>query len=115
MKFMKRIVLPLLPFTLAFAVSAQTNSVVLATETGVRPLKLGEAIEQALRHNFDVQIERYNPWLRTYDFRIARGGYDPLFAAGGEHGYSHCEHHAGRRPLSPNEERALRSRSTVAS
>ena len=88
MKFMKRIVLPLLPFTLAFAVSAQTNSVVLATETGVRPLKLGEAIEQALRHNFDVQIERYNPWLRTYDFRIARGGYDPLFAAGGEHGYA---------------------------
>lgn len=84
MKFMKRIILPLLLFTLTFAARAQTN----ATEAGVQAITLGEAIEQAVRHNYDVQVERYNPWLATYDFRIARGGYDPLFSASGEHSYS---------------------------
>ncbi|MCX7143486.1 MAG: TolC family protein, partial [Proteobacteria bacterium] len=83
-----RIVFLLLPLTLTFAVNAQTDSGVLAPETGIRPITLGETIEQALRHNFDVRIERYNPWLATYDFRIARGGYDPLFSASGEHSYS---------------------------
>jgi len=42
----------------------------------------------AVEHNFDVQIERYNPRLRLYDLRGAYAGYDPLFSVSGQHDFS---------------------------
>ena len=87
MNFMKRTLL-LLPLALTMAAQAQSTIPATTTDTTLRPITLSATIEQALRHNFDVQIERYSPWLSQYDFRIARAGYDPLFTASGEHSYS---------------------------
>ena len=79
---MKRTLLILLLLTL----TATTRADAPAAET--RPITLGAAIEQALRNNYDVQIVRYSPWLAAYDFRIARGAYDPTFSLSGTHDYS---------------------------
>ena len=84
MKFMKQAFFFFAPLALAFAAQAQTNEFASAP----RVITLDDCIQQALAHNLDVQIERYNPWLSSYEVRIAYGGYDPLFAITGAHGYS---------------------------
>ena len=77
MKFMKQIFSFLATLAVAFAVQAQTNEITPAP----RAIALDDCIQQALSHNFDVQIERYSPVLSQYDLRIAYGGYDPLLSA----------------------------------
>ena len=66
-------------------VFAQTNPPAAAN---VRPLTMEESIDLALHHNFDVQIQRYDPRLALYSLRMAYGGYDPQFTASGEHDYT---------------------------
>jgi outer membrane protein TolC len=51
-------------------------------------LSLDEAIQTALEHNLDLQIERYNPRLNLYSLRAAYAGYDPVFSASGQHDFS---------------------------
>jgi outer membrane protein len=75
---------PLLVFLLtAFAAVAQTN-----TNTDVREMSLTDCIQQALQHNLDVQIERYNPQISLFNLHSAYGGYDPALSISGQHNYN---------------------------
>ncbi len=72
-------------FAAVLAGFAQTNAVAAAT---ARPLSLQDCIQQALQHNLDVQIERYNPQISLYNLNAAYGGYDPTLNISGQHDYS---------------------------
>ncbi len=63
------------------AVAAQTNAAPLA-------LSLDDCIQQALAHNFDVQVQRYNPQIALDNLHAAYAGFDPTFSASGQHGYN---------------------------
>lgn len=66
-----------------------TNS--LAAETNaanVRQLSLQDCIELALKHNLDLQIDRYNPQISLYSLKEAYGGYDPTLSLSGQQGHS---------------------------
>jgi outer membrane protein TolC len=54
----------------------------------MREMSLDDCIQEALQHNLDVQIERYNPQISLYNLRAAYGGYDPLFNISGQHNYN---------------------------
>ncbi|MDE3066959.1 MAG: TolC family protein [Verrucomicrobiota bacterium] len=75
-------------FAAALAAGAQTNSTVVATNASVRAMSLQDCLQAALRQNFDVQIQRYNPQIQLYNLRAAYGGYDPSFNISGQHNYS---------------------------
>jgi outer membrane protein TolC len=64
----------------AFAAVAQTNN--------VRVMTLQDCFAEALKHNFDVQVERYEPQLSLYDLRSAYAGYDPEFSLSGTHSHN---------------------------
>ena len=51
-------------------------------------MSLQDCIQAALAHNFDVQIERFNPQISLYNLNAAYSGYDPSFTASGQHNYS---------------------------
>ncbi len=78
---MKRILTSLVLTVVSWSACAQTNS---AT---VRTMSLAECLTEALQHNFDVQIERYQPQLSLYDLHLAYSGYDPVFNLGGAHSH----------------------------
>jgi outer membrane protein TolC len=63
-----------------------TPSAAAAIET--RSISLQEAIDLALQHNFDVQIQRFLPELARFTLQAAYGAYDPLLSASGQHDYS---------------------------
>ncbi len=71
-------------FFAALTAAAQTGTNTLAT----RAMSLQDCIQQALQHNFDVQIERYQPQISLYNLRAAYDGYDPAFSISGQHNYS---------------------------
>ena len=50
-------------------------------------MSLEDCIQEALQHNLDVQIERYDPQISLYNLRGAYGGYDPLLNVSGQHNY----------------------------
>ena len=50
-------------------------------------MSLQDCIQEALQHNLDVQIQRYNPQISLYNLRAAYGGYDPTFNTSGQHNY----------------------------
>ncbi len=79
---MKRFAVSLL-LVAAFTAVAQTNS---APPT--RAMSLQDCFAEALKHNFDVQVERYTPELSLYDLRSAYAGYDPEFSLSGTHSHS---------------------------
>ena len=79
---MKRILASLIFAAVLPAAFAQTNA------TAVRALSLSECLTEALRHNFDVQITRYEPELARYDLHLAYAGYDPTFNLGGTHSHN---------------------------
>ncbi len=58
---------------------AQTNPPV------ARAMSLADCLTEAIRHNFDVQVVRYEPQLSLYDLHLAYAGYDPIFNLGGTH------------------------------
>ena len=59
---------------------AQTNAPV-----EVRQLSLQDAIELALRHNLNLQIDRYNPQIALFNLKQAYGAYDPNLSLSGQH------------------------------
>ena len=61
---------------------AQTNG------PSVRPLSLQDCFAEALKHNFDVQVEQLNPEISLYNLKSAYAGYDPIFTLSGEHRYN---------------------------
>lgn len=58
---------------------AQTNTL------SVRAMSLSECLTEAIQHNFDVQVEHYEPQLKLYDLHLAYAGYDPVFNLSGSH------------------------------
>ncbi|HTL71655.1 MAG TPA: TolC family protein [bacterium] len=61
------------------AAFAQTNL------PATRPLSLQDCFAAALKNNFDVRIERYNPQISQFNLSSAYGGYDPQFNLSGQH------------------------------
>lgn len=47
----------------------------------VRRLSVQDCVREALAHNRDIQIERFNPRIARFALDAARGVYDPLFMA----------------------------------
>ena len=60
---------------------AQTNA------PAVRALSLADCLTEAVRHNFDVRVERYEPEKSKAGLSAAYAGYDPLlnFSTAHEH------------------------------
>jgi outer membrane protein TolC len=53
-----------------------------------RAMSLEDCIQEALRHNLDIQVERYAPQISLYTLRGAYGAYDPLLNISGQHDYN---------------------------
>ena len=68
-------------FAAVFAVAAQTN----LNATAGRAMSLQDCIQEALQHNLDLQIDRYNPQISLFNLRGAYSGYDPTLNVSGTH------------------------------
>ena len=68
---------------LVSAAAAQTNA------PAARSLSLQDCLAEALRHNFDVRIERYAPVEARLALQEAYAGYDPMLNIAGAHNYNH--------------------------
>jgi outer membrane protein TolC len=78
-------------FGLATIFSCAVVTVAMAADTNAvapRAMSLQECIQSALQHNFDVQIERYNPQISLYNLNAAYAGFDPTFNISGQHKYN---------------------------
>jgi len=73
----------MLSATLA-AAAAQTNA------PAPRTLSLQDCLTEALQHNFDVRVERYDPQISLYNLNAAYAGYDPTLSLSGTHGRSNA-------------------------
>lgn len=80
---------------LAAAVAATTLSVAQA-ELAQKPVSLDDCIQMALRHNFDVRIQRYGPRVAELALSSAYTAYDPTFTASAGQGFRRSE--AGFNP-----------------
>jgi outer membrane protein TolC len=76
---MKKIAASLFLAVLGSAVVAQTNA------PATRALSLQDCLTEALKHNFDVQVERYEPEKSLINLHAAYAGYDPVFSLSGTH------------------------------
>jgi outer membrane protein TolC len=85
---MKRFSVVLIVFSLALAARAQTNMTAGVTNASVRAMSLLDCIQEALQHNLDVQIQRYNPRISLYNLNAAYSGYDPTLNISGQHDYN---------------------------
>lgn len=66
----------------AWLAHAQTNS------PQGRVMSLQDCIQQALEHNLELRIERYNPQLALFNLKAGYGAYDPVFGASGQHDHA---------------------------
>ncbi len=71
-----------------FVFAAALSGVHGQTNLPARSLSLQDCIEEALRHNFDVEVARYTPQIDLYTLYAAYGEYDPSLSLSGEHTYS---------------------------
>ena len=51
--------------------------------TSTHPMSLEDCIQQALQHNLDVQISRYDPQIELFTVWANYGGYDPTLNLSG--------------------------------
>ena len=70
------------------AAPAYPAAVPSETTTNGHAMSLQDCIQEALQHNLDVQIERYQPQISGYNVRAAYGGYDPTFNFSGQRIYN---------------------------
>lgn len=68
-----------------FTTNVATTTNLFANTNVLRALGLMEAIRSAVSNNFDVRIERIEPELAETDIEAAKGAYDPVISAAGEH------------------------------
>jgi len=90
---MKKICIVSIFLSSVLAVAAQTNM----TAAAVREMSLQDCFQEALAHNFDVQIERYVPKISLYDLDAAWAGYDPTVSFSA----SHSENKSGLEGILP--------------
>jgi outer membrane protein TolC len=64
------------------AAFAQTNA------PAGRPMSLQDCLAEALKYNFDVRVERYEPLKARLNLEAAYAGYDPSLSLGGQHAYA---------------------------
>jgi outer membrane protein TolC len=70
---------------------------ILGTNFIVRPISLADAVQLALRNNYDVQIIRYNPDIARFNLEATYGAYEPSLS--GSAGYSYYKSPPGVRDL----------------
>ena len=80
---MKRFSIITVLFLTAWTSFAQTNAT-----SAVREMSLPDCIQEAMQHNLDMQIQRYNPQISLYNLNANYGGYDPTFNFSGTHNYN---------------------------
>ncbi|MGH7979028.1 MAG: TolC family protein, partial [Limisphaerales bacterium] len=76
---------------LAVTAAAQTSPSLVATNAvpGGRKMSMQDCVAQALKHNLDVQIQRYNPEIDLYNLHASYGtAYDPTFTASGTRSFN---------------------------
>lgn len=81
---MKKFGVVLFLFAAALIATAQTNLNAGAT----RAMSLEDCLQEALQHNLDMQIQRYNPQISLYNLNGTYSGYDPTFSFSGTHNYN---------------------------
>jgi outer membrane protein len=74
--------------TFALALSTGGIFTAAAAERTERQMSLADCITVALEHNFELQIERYNPLIADANLRMAYGDYDPAMRLGAQHSFS---------------------------
>jgi outer membrane protein TolC len=67
---------------LVSAAGAQTNT------PGPRTMSLRDCIAEALKHNFDVRVERFDPLIARLGLDEAYAGYDPTLSIQGTHSHN---------------------------
>jgi outer membrane protein TolC len=70
-------------FLAVLAAAAQTNAVPAG-----RAMSLQDCVQEALQHNLDIQIERFDPQISFYNLHADYGGYDPTLSISGVHKYN---------------------------
>ena len=70
-------------FLAVLTASAQTNAL-----PATREMSLTDCFQEAIQHNLDLQIERYNPEISLYNVSGAYSGYDPTFNFSGQHQFN---------------------------
>ncbi len=80
---MKRFSIILVLILAALTSFAQTNAT-----SAVREMSLADCIQEAMQHNLDMQVQRYNPQISLYNLNANYGGYDPTFNFSGTHTYN---------------------------
>ena len=75
--------------TNATAAQTYTNTVRIPTNTmataATHPMSLEDCIQEALQHNLDMQISRFNPQIQLFNVRASYGGWDPTLDVSGSH------------------------------
>jgi outer membrane protein len=72
-----------------FTTNILTGPNLFANTNGViRAIGLMEAIRSAVSNNFDVRIQRIEPLIAETAIEAAKGAYDPVIAASGDHSES---------------------------
>jgi outer membrane protein TolC len=79
---MKKIGASLFLAGLVSAAVAQTNA------PAMRALSLQDCLTEALKHNFDVRVERYEPEKSLLSLDAAYAGYDPTLSIAGAHNFN---------------------------
>jgi outer membrane protein TolC len=64
-----------------------TNAAALPVgmNAAMRAMSLEDCIQEALKHNLDVQISRYTPQIQLFTVRAGYGAYDPTFDFTAQH------------------------------
>ena len=68
--------------------NASATAVAMAPNSTVREMSLVDCIQEALQHNFGLQIGRYGPQISLYNLRASYSSYDPTFNLSGTHRYN---------------------------
>jgi outer membrane protein TolC len=71
------------------------SAAVAQTNAPTRALSLQECIAQALQHNFDVRVERFEPLKSQLSLDAAYAGYDPTLNLSGQHAHNDAYGPAG--------------------
>ena len=74
--------------SLMFAAALSAAAVAQTNAPAARTLSLPDCLAEALKHNFDVQVERYEPQKSLLSLNAAYAGYDPVFSLSGKHTHS---------------------------